>query len=36
VIIGNKELESGTCNVKDLSSGVQETLRFEELLEKYS
>lgn len=35
-IIGTKELESGTCNVKDLSSGVQETLRFEELLEKYS
>ena len=36
VIIGTKELESGTCNVKNLSSGVQETLRFEELLAKYS
>lgn len=36
VIIGTKELESGTCNVKDLSSGVQETLRFEELLAKFS
>ncbi|MEJ8818025.1 histidine--tRNA ligase [Lacibacter sp. H407] len=36
VIIGTKELESGTCNVKDLSSGLQETLRFEELLTKFS
>lgn len=36
VIIGTKELESGTCNVKDLSSGVQETLSFEELLAKFS
>jgi histidyl-tRNA synthetase len=35
VIIGTKELESGTCNVKELSSGVQETISFETLLEKF-
>jgi histidyl-tRNA synthetase len=36
VIIGTKELESSTCNVKNLSTGVQETLSFAELLEKFS
>lgn len=36
VIIGTKELESSTCNVKNLSTGIQETLSFAELLEKFS
>lgn len=35
VIIGTKELESGTCNVKELSSGVQETISFAALMEKF-
>lgn len=32
VIIGTKELESGTCNVKNLVKGEQVTVSFEELL----
>ncbi len=36
VIIGTKELESSTCNVKNLSTGEQETLSFADLLEKFS
>ena len=36
IIIGTKELESSTCNVKNLSTGVQETLSFADLLEKFS
>jgi histidyl-tRNA synthetase len=32
VIIGNTELESKTCNLKNLQSGHQETLSFDELL----
>ena len=33
VIIGNKELENGTCNVKNLLKGEQVTVSFEELLD---
>lgn len=36
VILGTKELESGTCNVKELATGVQETLNFDALLQKFS
>jgi len=36
VIIGTKELETNTCNVKDLQSGVQETISFIDLLNKFS
>lgn len=36
VILGTKELESGTCNVKELATGVQESLSFEALLQKIS
>lgn len=36
VILGTKELESGTCNVKELATGVQETLSFDALLQKFS
>lgn len=36
VILGTKELESGTCNVKELATGVQESLRFDALLQKFS
>jgi histidyl-tRNA synthetase len=32
VIIGNKELENGTCNVKNLLKGEQVTVLFDELL----
>ncbi|MBI2729444.1 MAG: histidine--tRNA ligase [Sphingobacteriales bacterium] len=32
VIIGNKELENGTCNVKNLFKGEQVTVSFDELL----
>ena len=35
VIIGAKELESNSCNIKELASGVQETLSFDELLKKF-
>jgi histidyl-tRNA synthetase len=34
VIIGTKELESGTCNLKDLRSGEQRSLQMKELLEQ--
>lgn len=36
VIIGTKELETNTCNVKNLQTGVQETISFDELLNKFS
>ena len=36
VILGTKELESGTCNVKELTTGVQESLSFDALLQKFS
>ncbi|MBP6687398.1 MAG: histidine--tRNA ligase [Lacibacter sp.] len=36
VILGTKELESGTCNVKELATGVQESLSFDALLQKFS
>ena len=32
VIIGNKELENGTCNVKNLLKGEQNTHTYDELL----
>lgn len=32
VIIGSQELESGSCNVKDIRTGVQQTLSFDELI----
>ncbi|MBL7756187.1 MAG: histidine--tRNA ligase [Chitinophagaceae bacterium] len=32
VIIGSQELENGSCNVKDIRTGVQQTLSFDELL----
>lgn len=32
IIIGSKELESGTCNVKDLRSGQQQSIAFADLL----
>ena len=35
VIIGTKELESNTCNIKELATGVQETVSFDELLKKF-
>ena len=35
-ILGTKELESGTCNVKELATGVQESLSFDALLQKFS
>ena len=35
VIIGTKELESSTCNIKELATGVQETASFDELLKKF-
>lgn len=36
VILGTKELESGTCNVKELATGVQESVSFDVLLQKFS
>ena len=36
VIIGTKELETAICNVKTLQTGVQETISFDELLNKFS
>lgn len=36
VIIGTKELETNTCNVKDLQAGVQQTISFEELLNRFA
>jgi histidyl-tRNA synthetase len=36
VILGTKELESGNCNVKELATGVQESLSFDALLQKFS
>lgn len=33
-IIGSKELEEGTCNLKDLRSGQQQSLKLEALLEQ--
>ncbi len=36
VIIGTKELETNTCNVKNLQSGVKETISFTDLLNKFS
>lgn len=35
VIIGTKELETGTCNVKDLQTGVQETISMKDLLARF-
>lgn len=35
VIIGTKELENNSCTVKELATGVQETLSFDELLKKF-
>jgi len=35
VIIGTKELETATCNVKNLQTGVQETISFNDLLNKF-
>ncbi len=35
-IIGSKELETGTCNVKNLQTGEQQSLSYEELLSKFS
>ncbi len=32
VIIGEKELEAGNCSLKDLSSGIQQTLSYQDLL----
>jgi histidyl-tRNA synthetase len=34
VIIGEKELKEGKCNIKELSSGEQRTLSFSELLKE--
>lgn len=36
VIIGTKELETNTCNVKDLQAGVQQTISFNELLSRFA
>lgn len=36
IIIGTKELETATCNVKNLQTGVQETISFNDLLNKFS
>jgi histidyl-tRNA synthetase len=36
VIIGAKELETGSCNVKNLQTGVQETVLFADLPGKFS
>lgn len=35
VIIGTKELENNSCNIKELATGAQETASFEELLKKF-
>lgn len=34
VIIGSKELESGTCNLKDLRGGAQQSLSLDQLLDQ--
>ncbi len=36
VIIGTKELETNTCNVKDLQAGVQQTISFNDLLSRFA
>ncbi len=36
IIIGTKELETATCNVKNLQTGVQETISLNDLLNKFS
>jgi len=36
VIIGTKELESNSCNIKELESAVQETISFDALLSRFS
>jgi histidyl-tRNA synthetase len=36
VILGSKEQENGSCNVKELATGVQESLSFDALLQKFS
>ncbi len=36
VILGSKELETDTCNVKELATGVQESLGFDALVQKFS
>lgn len=36
VIIGTKELENNSCNIKELATGVQETASFDELLKKFT
>ena len=36
VILGSKELENGSCNVKELATGIQESLSFDALLQKFS
>lgn len=35
VIIGTKELENGTCNVKNIVTGLQETMSMDALLQKF-
>ncbi|MBY0477053.1 MAG: histidine--tRNA ligase [Chitinophagaceae bacterium] len=35
VIIGTKELETGTCNVKNIVTGLQETISMDVLLQKF-
>jgi len=32
VIIGEKELAEGTCNIKNLKTGKQETIKSDELI----
>lgn len=36
VILGAKELENSTCNIKELATGQQESLSFDALLQKFS
>lgn len=36
VIIGTKELETNTCNVKDLQAGAQQTISFDELPNRFA
>ncbi|RXK59175.1 histidine--tRNA ligase [Lacibacter luteus] len=36
VIIGTKELETNTCNIKELATGLQETVSFDEMLKKFT
>ncbi|MFT3845465.1 MAG: histidine--tRNA ligase [Lacibacter sp.] len=35
VIIGTKELETNTCNIKDLKAGIQQSISFDELLKRF-